>query len=640
MKKKLKRYEGHIQIGANEIGFVKVDSFKDSIKIESRFLNKALNNDLVEICLLPSVGNEKKTGEVLAIKERARNKFVGTIKRKSKKDSFGFLIPDDKRMYRNIFIPHLSKNAKNGYKAVVKFLDWKDEKEDPKGEIERIIGKKGNIDVEMHSIIYENNLVVDFPKKVLDQAKKIKKSSSKILNQELKKRRDLRNTITFTIDPDDAKDFDDALSYRSLKGGDFELGLHIADVSSYVKKGTAIDREAQKRAFSIYLVDRTIPMLPEVLSNDLCSLNEKEDKLAYSVILTMNKEGRVKRTWFGQTIINSNRRFNYQEAQEIIDKKKGKFSKELQFLNEVAKKIRKKRFQEGAIDFDRAEIKFELDKKGVPIKIHTKKRLDTHKLIEEFMVLANNEVAKFLGKNKVYTCLYRVHDNPKKDFTDNFVEILKDLGYSPKVKKGTLSAKEMNNILDKTAGKPEELLVNTLMLRTMSKAKYSVDNIGHYGLSLKYYTHFTSPIRRYSDLAIHRILTKKIEGKKLLKKEKKEYKELAEEISQTELKVAQAQYASIEMKQIEYMVNNANRKYEGIISSIKKFGIFVKVLDTQAEGLIHVSELRDDFYDLDKNMHALIGRKTGKKYTIGDKVKVRVDSGDLERKELNLLLVK
>lgn len=642
---KLKRYEGGIIITPNETGFVKLEGFEEDIIVESGFLNTALNNDKVEICLFPKMEGERQTGEVMKIIKRARTEFVGTIDRKNPDDAFAFLIPDDKRVYRDLFIPNPDSSVKHNYKAVVAFVDWRDGKSNPMGKVVKIIGEKGNIDTEMNSIVYENSLWVDYPPEVLAQAEQVKKEAPAIMAREILARRDMREVTTFTIDPFNAKDFDDALSFRWLNKEEFELGVHIADVTAYVPKDSPMDIEAQKRAFTIYLVDRTIPMLPEALANELCSLGAGVDKLAYSCVLKMNDMGQIKDVWFGRTVIRSNRRFVYEDAQKIIDDRQGEFVEELLLLNSVSKKIRFARLERGAVDFDRPEVEFKLDAKGHPIEIHTKERLDTHKLVEEFMITANSEVAKFLGKPihgtniPAYPCLYRIHDKPSLDSTKEFMKVLLELGYRVNLKNGSIPAKEMNILLNEVTGEPEEGLIKTMALRSMSKAEYSANNIGHYGLALDYYAHFTSPIRRYADMAVHNMLTKKLSGEKISPEEKLSYAAIGPDVSTTELRVNRAQYDSIELKQTEYMLDHKGEIYEGVITGIKKFGMFVQAMATQAEGLIHVTELGDDFYELDQNMHALVGRKSGKRYAIGDKVKIKVISGDVEKKEINFVLV-
>lgn len=644
---KLTHYRGIIKITPNATGFVKIDDFDEDIVIERNFLNQALHNDEVEICLHPQVQGERQTGEVRKIIKRFKTTFVGTIEKQRGKSHFAFLIPDDKRMYEDIFIPKPGKLAKDGYKVLVELTNWRAGKRNPEGRIIKVIGKKGDIDAEMHSIVYEKNLWIDFPKQVEEEANQIKKNARRMFRVEEKTRKDMRGVRTFTIDPFDAKDFDDALSFRWLNKDEFELGVHIADVTAYVKPGSPIDEEAQKRAFTIYLVDRTIPMLPEVLSNDLCSLNPHQDKLAFSAILQMNKKGQVKNTWFGRTIIHSDRRFVYEDAQRIIDARQGEMCDELCTLNNVAKKLRQQRMDRGAIDFDKPEVEFRLNRTGHPVEVHVKERLDTHKLIEEFMILANNEVAKYLsapkkgtGKEKSeYEAIYRIHDKPKPESAAEALSVIRDLGYKVKLQGGTIPAKSMNMLLHEVEGQPEEALVNTLMIRSMAKAIYSTENIGHYGLALSHYAHFTSPIRRYADVTVHHVLDQKINNKKQTKQDIQELNELADYISQTEIQVQEAEFDSIELKQTEYMLDFIGQIFEGTITGIKKFGMFVQALETQAEGLIHISELDDDYYELDKNMHALVGQRTHKRYAIGDTVKIKVLGGDIDQRNINYALV-
>jgi ribonuclease R len=642
-RKKLCHYEGQITLTQNKTGFVALPEFEEDIVIESQNLNTALNKDTVEICLLPQREGERRTGEVLEIKERYKTTFVGTIQR-NQKDSFAFLISDDKKMYRDFFVPSVSKNVKDNYKAIVELVEWKTSKNNPTGKIIKVIGKKGEIDTEMHSIVYENNLAIDFPSKVTDEANKIKKQADVIFKKEESVRKDFRGITTLTIDPYDAKDFDDAISFEKLNEEEFEIGIHIADVTAYVTPGSAMDREAKKRGYTIYLVDRTVPMLPEVLSNDLCSLNPNTDKLAYSAVFKMDIGGNVKDAWFGRTMIHSDKRFTYEEAQTILDTKQGEYHEELAVLDEIAKNIRDKRFVQGAIDFEQSEIQFKLDKKGHPVEINLKERLNTHKLIEEFMILANNQVAKFLGGNgeedevEVPT-LYRVHESPKSEAVNAFVQLAEGLGYSVEAEDGMIEIKELNNLLHQLSGKPEEGLMNNLILRAMSKAKYSLKNTGHFGLSLSHYLHFTSPIRRYADMTVHQVLEKKLKGKKITDDEKVMYASLADHLSEIELQVNQAEYTSIELKQTEYMLDHKGEVYDAVITGIKKFGMFVQINATLAEGLIHISQIDDDFYELDELGYSLIGKKNNKKYTIGDRVRVKVVKADIEKRDIDLVLV-
>ncbi len=639
-------YEGIIQVTPGQTGFVTIEGFEDDVVVEHAYLKTALHGDRVEVCLFPQIPDDRIYGEVQRVIKRAKTQFVGVVKRPEPNAQFGILIPDDKRMYANILVSPLDAAVREDDKVLVKLESWEHHQQDPLGSIVRVIGRKGEIDTEMHAIVYDHGMEVDFPPAVTQQAHDIVRRADAIMQRELQTRQDMRGMTTFTIDPFDAKDFDDALSFRRINDEEFELGVHIADVTAYVELNSPMDLEAQQRAFTLYLVDRTIPMLPEELSNDLCSLRPGEDKLAYSAVLTMNDKGQVKKAWFGRTVIHSDHRFVYEDAQTVIDAREGRFADELLLLNSVAKKLRHARLERGAIDFDNPEVSFTLDERGHPIDVHVKERLDAHKLIEEFMILANHEVAKYIGKPKgeanlkaAKPCVYRVHDHPEKTRVGEFLAIIRDLGYSVKLQNGTIPAQEMNRLLASVTGEPEEAMIKTLALRTMPKAAYSTQNIGHYGLALDYYAHFTSPIRRYADMMVHRMLTTRLGGKEIAGDEKRWYTQMSQQVSLTEIDVQQAQYDSIALKQAEYMLDHADEVHEGVITGIKQFGIFIQVTKSQASGLVHISDLADDYYELDRTMHALIGKRKHKRYALGDTVKVKVSGGSAEEKQVNFVLV-
>ncbi len=634
---------GIISITSKGVGYVVVDGFEEDVLIEPQFLNTALHGDEVEVVLFPQEKGEKPSGEVVRILKRAKEKFVGTVEKK-KGSAISFVVTDDKRMYVDIFLPPAeTRKVENDDKVFIKIKEWDDPKKNPEGEIIKVIGKKGDNDVEMESIVLEKGFAVEFPPEVEREAEQLVKKSEPIPEKDIAERRDFRNVDTFTIDPEDAKDFDDAISFKKISDDLFEIGMHIADVSHYVREGTALDKEAFHRGVSIYLVDRTIPMLPEALSNNLCSLRPREDKLTFSAVLTISARGEIKKKWFGRTVINSNKRFAYEEAQGVLDKKSGEYFDELNRLNEIAKLFKKKRTEEGALDFDSAEIKFELDAKGKPVNVIQKQRLDAHKLVEEFMILANKEVASYLSEkikeaNKGVS-VYRVHDVPKKEAMDELLVFLKALGYEVKMKGESISSKELNLVFEKIKGKPEEDLVKTVAMRCMAKAVYSTKNIGHYGLALGNYTHFTSPIRRYADLMVHRILAKHLTGEHLSNQEMERYIKASAVLSAREVGAVEAERASIAYKQVEYMAERIGKTYEGIISGVTKWGIFVEELSTKASGMIRMRDLKGDFYEFDKKAYSIIGKKTGKKYSIGDKVKIKVAAVDLKRKTIDYTLV-
>ncbi|KKQ52871.1 MAG: Ribonuclease R [Parcubacteria group bacterium GW2011_GWD2_38_12] len=630
---------GIISITSMGIGYVTVAGFDEDIQIQPQFLNTALHGDEVDIVLFPKVEGEKLSGEVEGILKRARMEFVGTIDRKEG-NNFCFIKPDDKRMYMDIFVPSAqTKKLQNGYKALVKIKKWDNSKKNPEGEIVKILGKKGDNDTEMESIIVEKGFQSEFPPKVEKEAEALKKKSKPIPQKDIDERRNFRNITTFTIDPEDAKDFDDAISFREISDGLFEIGVHIADVSHYVRENTELDKEAIHRGVSIYLVDRTIPMLPEVLSNDICSLNPREDKLTFSAVLTMSANGDITNVWLGRTVINSDKRFTYEEAQKVLDEKSGFYCDELANLNKIAKIFKGKRMAMGAIDFEKEEVKFKLDAKGKPIDIIEKPRLDAHKLVEEFMILANKKVATYLSeevkKINKGASIYRIHDVPKKEAMDELLVFLRMLGHEIEMKGEHISSKELNKLFEKLKGKPEESLVKTAAMRSMAKAIYSMRNIGHYGLALENYTHFTSPIRRYADLLVHRILAKHLAGESLSAEEVAWHHNLAMSLSRREVDAVEAERSSIAYKQTEYMLERIGQTYTGVINGITNWGIYVEESHTKSSGMVKLKDMKDDFYVLNKETYSLVGQRTKKKYSVGDKVKIKVVAGDLERKTID-----
>jgi ribonuclease R len=639
IKQKNTRVTGVLSVTRRGVGYLSNDHFKQDIEIPPECLNTALNKDTVEIIIRPKVEGKRTNGEVVKVIERAKTNFVGVI---DNENGLTFLIPDDKRMYTDILIP--DAKVKNGMKALVKIIKWDDPKIDPEGKILKVLGPKGKNEVEMASIVLEQGFDTKFTNDVEKEAEIIGKNK-KNLEAEAGKRRDFRNVATFTIDPKDAKDFDDALSISSLSGGNYEIGIHIADVSYYVRPGSAIDTEAQKRGTSIYLVDRTIPMLPEVLSNDVCSLNPNEDKLAFSAVFTISKEGEVKSRWFGETAIHSNKRFTYEKAQEVIDGKKGEYSVELKILNNLARKIREERFKNGSISFDHDEVQFELDKNGKPLKITKKKRLDTNLLVEDFMLLANREVAEYFYEHCKKTpsrdllFVYRIHDVPNREKIEELGVFLRAIGYEFNTKGGEISAREINKLFKQIEGKPEEDLIKTATIRSMAKAVYSTKNIGHFGLAFKYYTHFTSPIRRYPDVMVHRILKHHLNGTKISDIELKKYNKLAITSSEREVAAVEAERDSIKYKQVEYMKDRIGKIFDGTITGVTEWGIYVSDDETKSEGMVRLNNMKDDFYALDKKHYRLIGNKTKKKYSLGDKVKVKLTAADLDEKTIDFVFV-
>ncbi|HEY4511925.1 MAG TPA: ribonuclease R [Candidatus Paceibacterota bacterium] len=635
--------QGNISTTGKGLGFVSNEGFPEDIIIMAGFLNTALHGDEVELLLHPARKGERQSGEVTKVLKRAKQTFVGVLD--CNKDVC-FLVADDRKMYTDIFIPKSeARNAKTGDKAQVEIVKWESASKNPQGKILKILGKKGDHNVEIESIVLEKGFDVSFPPGVEKDAEYINEHLRTATAEEIKKRRDFRDTFTFTIDPVDAKDFDDALSYKELPDGKYEIGIHIADVSHFVQEGTALDAEALRRACSVYLVDRTIPMLPEVLSNDLCSLKPDVDRMAFSAVFIMDKEGVVHERWFGKTIIHSIKRFTYESAQELLDAKSGDFFKELNTMNGIAKKMHAEKVKAGAIEFSQEEIKFTLDENNKPIGVYKKKLLDTNKLIEEYMLLANREVAKFVYDSmkkhggKDTGAIYRIHDVPNEEKITNLAIFVKALGYDLPVKKGKISSKDINALLAKVEGKAEEGLIKTAAVRSMAKAIYSTQNIGHFGLAFSFYTHFTSPIRRYPDLVVHRVLQNHLTDKKFSDKDVARFKHVALQSSEREVAAAEAERASKKYKQVEYMLERIGNTYEGVITGVTEWGIYVEEIETKCEGMVKLRDMKDDFYELNEKTYSLIGQKTKKKYTLGDKVNFKVAAGDLDKKTLDYLIV-
>jgi len=642
MKKEGKKSvaKGIIGITSKGTGYVTSAGFDMDIQIEPQFLNTALHGDEVEFFVFPQIEKERLDGEIIRVLWRAKMEFVGTVD-KRKGSAISFIVPDDKRMYTDIFIsPAESGRVRNNWKVLVRIIKWDDPKKNPEGRIVKLLGKKGDNDAEMESIVLEKGFQMKFPPKVEKEAELLGRISKPIPRKDIDGR---RRITTFTIDPEDAKDFDDALSFKKVSDDVFEIGVHIADVSHYVREGGRLDEEARRRGVSIYLVDRTIPMLPEVLSNDVCSLNPGQDKLTFAAVLTISSGGHIQKAWLGRTIINSNKRFAYEEAQKALDEKKGEYYDELNRLNELAKILRGKRMKMGALDFDKEEVKFKLDAKGKPLSVAQKPRLDVHKLVEEFMILANKEVASYLSRevkriNKGAS-VYRIHGAPKKEAIDELLFLLRMLGHEIEVKGENISSKELNEIFEKIKGKPEESLVKTVAMRSMAKAIYSIRNIGHYGLALENYTHFTSPIRRYADLLVHRILERHLKGGHLRSQEIAWHHNFAAELSQREIDATDAERSSVAYKQVEYMLGKTGHVFEGVISGITTWGVYVEESRTKASGMVKFKDMKDDFYVFSKETYSLVGTRRKRKYSVGDKVKIKIIGGDLERKILDYIFV-
>lgn len=631
--------EGVFERRSNGKNFFVPDGESDSahIFIAERNSAHAMNGDRVKIQMLAKRKGRDPEGEVLEILERKQTTFVGTL---DVQKQFAFLVMDSKILANDIFIPKDNlKGGNDGDKALVEVVEWPQKAKNPIGKVIDILGKAGENNTEMNAILAEFGLPYKYPEKVEAAANKI---PDDITAEEIAKREDMRSTTTFTIDPRDAKDFDDALSIKQSKNGRWEVGVHIADVTHYVQEGDTIDKEGESRATSIYLVDRTIPMLPERLSNNLCSLRPHEDKLCYSVIFELDDEANIKKHRITRTVIHSDRRFTYEEAQDIIEGAEGDFKDEILQLNDLAKKLRAKRFDNGAIAFDRHEVRFEIDEKGKPLSVYFKYAKDSNKLIEEFMLLANKTVAEFVGnvpKNKsAKTFVYRIHDIPNTEKMENLSEFIRRFGYKIKVD-GTKTnvSKAINHLLDEVSGKPEENLISTIAIRAMAKAIYSTVNIGHYGLAFEYYTHFTSPIRRYPDMMVHRLLTRYLDGGRSVNKHLYEGK--CEHSSEMEQLAANAERASIKYKQVEYMSDKLGQVFDAVISGITEWGVYAEINENKCEGMIPIRDLDDDFYEFDEKNYCLRGRRKKRTYSLGDPLKIKVARANLERKQLDFALV-
>ena len=609
----------------------------DPIFVAERNSAHAMNNDKVKITFYAKRKNREAEGEVIEILERANDTFVGTLEVAK---SYAFLVTENRTLANDIFIPKDKlKGGKTGDKAIVKVTEWPDKAKNPIGQVIDILGQAGDNTTEMHAILAEFGLPYVYPKAVETAADKI---PAEISAEEIAKREDFRKVTTFTIDPKDAKDFDDALSIRKLKDGLWEVGVHIADVTHYVKEGSIIDKEAEKRATSVYLVDRTIPMLPERLCNFICSLRPNEEKLAFSVIFDITEKGEVRDSRIVHTVINSDRRFTYEEAQQIIETKEGDFKEEVLTLDTIAKALREKRFSAGAINFDRYEVKFEIDDKGKPISVYFKESKDANKLVEEFMLLANKTVAEKIGcvpKNKKAKVLpYRIHDLPDPEKLENLSQFIARFGYKVRTS-GTKTdiSKSINHLLDDIHGKKEENLIETVSIRAMQKARYSTHNIGHYGLAFEYYTHFTSPIRRFPDMMVHRLVTKYMDGGRSVSEAK--YEDLCDHSSNMEQIAANAERASIKYKQVEFMSERLGQIYDGVISGVTEWGLYVELNENKCEGLVPVRDLDDDYYEFDEKNYCLRGRRKNKIYSLGDAITVRVARANLEKKQLDFELI-
>ncbi len=630
LKVKTGTVTGFVELQPQGFAHVVSEGLDRPVLISSHNLNHAMDGDKVLVHLFARRKKHIYEGEVTEIVERAKSTFVGTVEMSR---HFAFLIPSGKVGF-DIFIAKENLNdVKNGQKAIAEIIEWPKKARSPFGKIIEVLGDAGNNETEMHAILAEFELPHKYPEKIEKAAEKI---SVEVPDEEYKKRRDFRKVPTFTIDPDNAKDFDDALSFRKLENGNWETGIHIADVTHYISPNSLIETEARDRATSVYLVDRVVPMLPERISNFVCSLRPGEDKLCFSAVFEMNDNADIVKQWFGETVINSDRRFSYEEAQEIIESGEGEFSREITGLNTLAQKLRSRRFNNGSIDFDRIEVKFDIDEDGKPLSVHFSKSTDANHLIEEFMLLANKRVAELIGKpgrgKNPKTFVYRIHDKPDPEKLQLFNSFISRFGYDIQFHTPKAVSSSMNKLLNHVKGKNEQNLVETLAIRTMAKAVYSTRNIGHYGLAFEYYTHFTSPIRRYPDMMAHRLLKRYLQGGRSVNTEK--YEELCRHSSDMENRAADAERASIKYKQVEFMQNHIGEIYPGVISGVTGWGIYVE-LENKIEGMIPIAELNDDFYIFDEKNYALNGRHYNKKYQLGDKITVQIWRTNLEKKQLD-----
>jgi len=647
---------GKVDMTATGFAYIVSPDSENDVFVTQKNLREALHGDTVQVHLFAHRKKTKLEGQVVKIIERARSSFVGTI---AISDAFAFMIPDSRLMPYDLIIPQGNlSDVKDGQKVIARITDWPHRAKNPIGEVIQVLGYPGENETEMHSILAECELPYKFEKEVDEAADSIPDTITK---EEIKKRRDFRGIPTFTIDPADAKDLDDALSIRKLENGNWETGVHIADVSHYVTQGSIVDKEAVNRATSVYLVDRTVPMLPEKLSNRLCSLRPEEDKLCFSAVFEMDNNANIVKQWFGRTIIRSTNRMSYEEAQEIIDTGKGKMSFEILSFHQLAQIIRKERFKKGSIAFDRAEPKFQLDEKGKPLGVYFVENTTSHQLIEEFMLLANRRVAEFCTginikktesperKGKGNVGVYRVHDKPNMEKMEKFAEFVAKFGYSIKTSSDRSIATSINNLLAKVQGKKEENMIETLALRSMAKADYSTDNIGHYGLGFRHYSHFTSPIRRYPDILVHRLLQYYLEGHStqtpspplpsrpsLLDKSYLEM--LCKQSSKMERRAVEAERNSIKFKQVEFMSDKVGQCFDGTISGLTEWGVYVELNENKCEGMIHIRELDDDFYIFDEDNHCIKGKRLGRTFQLGEPIKIVVYRANMLKKQLDFRL--
>lgn len=627
-------------------GFVPHDDFEEDVVVEREALGFALDGDIVEVELKKAIPGKRQEGKVIGIVKKMHRELIGDVKeRQENGETVKYLAPDNKRIHIRPLLPNATQNDL-GMKVVIEITKWSQPNLDPLARISEVLGRAGDHETEMQAIIRSGGFSKEFPESVQEAAQDIYENREQIFADALEdpKRRDIRGITTMTIDPHDAKDFDDALSVQTLENGNLEVGIHIADVSHYVKAGEPLDIEARERGTSVYLVDRVIPMLPEVLSNDLCSLRPNEDRLAFSAMFELNADGGIENAWYGQTIIHSDKRFSYEDAQTVLDEQSGDYLEELNKLMETSRILRRKRYSNGAIAFEQPEVKFELDERGAPIRAYKKHRTETMMMIEDYMLLANREVAAFINakaksQNRDLAFVYRIHDVPNPDKIEELATFVHALGYEFETKKGIVNAKDINQLMKEVEGKPEEALIKTASIRSMAKAVYSTKNIGHFGLAFKYYTHFTSPIRRYPDLMAHRMLRKHLDGENIGNKEAAMYEQISVQSSEREMEAVSAERDSIKFKQVEYLMNKVGEEFDGVITGVTDWGIYVQENESMADGMVRLSSIKSDFFEHEANKYRIKGKNTGKVYRLGDPVRVKLTRADKDERQLDFELI-
>ncbi len=634
--------KGVIAVRGRGIGFVNIPDFEEDIMIPPEAIGFALDSDVVEIVLDAEKKDERRTGKVVRVIERAHSEYIGMVEMRGITYR---LRPDNRRIHHQFLLPEAGPDML-GMKVAVTLREWTDPTIAPAADIIDVLGKAGDHETEMRAIIRSGGFATGFPQAVDEAAKALHENQAQIFKDALAdpKRRDFRGVATCTIDPVDAKDFDDALSFQVLPNGNCEIGIHIADVSHYVREEEPIDKEAQKRGTSIYLVDRVIPMLPEVLSNDLCSLRPDEDRLAFAAVFEMTPDARVVGEWYGQTVIHSDKRFSYQEAQEVIEKNEGPLKDELAILMKLSRILRTERYKKGAIAFEQPEVKFILDEKGKPISVVIKERIESMLMIEDFMLLANQKVAehidaisKKIGKEMAF--IYRIHDAPKAEKIEDLSIFLHALGYEFRSHNGIVEAVEINSLLKEIDGKPEANLIRTATIRSMAKAIYSTKNIGHFGLAFKFYTHFTSPIRRYPDLMVHRLLRKHLDGINVSATDRAHYERLAVQCSEREMEAVSAERDSIKFKQVEFMMDKVGMEFDAVVTGVAEWGIYVEEKESKSEGMVKLASIKGDFFSHDPKNYRVKGDRTGKSYQLGDEVRVKLMSANPQDRQLDFALL-